>query len=52
MNFHCLGQLFYGDSSSLLLTQEQNNLKENHFPTNTSGQPKMLPGNVIQKFLR
>lgn len=27
MNFHCLGQLYCGDSSFLLLPQEQNNLK-------------------------
>ena len=32
MNFHCLGQLFCGNSSSLLLTREQNNLKREGLP--------------------
>lgn len=32
MNLPCLGQLLYGDSSSLLLTQEQNNLKKESLP--------------------
>lgn len=52
MHFHCLGQLFCGGSSSLLLTQEQNSLKgELASPQILQANQKILPGNAI-KILR